>query len=859
MYFIKAGDVWATPRTEPGEPGGKAIRVAAAGIDMDAARYFYYLDEDGDISRGARGANARKSDDEHRIDDDRRQDDYWAQVETFEAEIGGELGRGHVWVLPDPVMSPRVPAAYEHQLETLRRLEHGSRSSPPLSGIVHLPTGAGKTRIALEFIARTLAAEPNHRFLWVTNAKLLVQQTMQKAVEYASMFPGGTRIAWYDGEPDFLEDENVHLTLLTAAHLRTELPYAHDKRSRHPWRRRLETGVPLTLIYDESHQLGGDVLQEELDRFYEKVINPGRTRWRVIGLSATPIPTRLQAHDLLRETVFPIRSGLKTVGVEWGMHVFHRVDNAELIQAGVLCPVNMHLDRSGVFDIPQDTLKRVIGDLRLKPPGEHARKDDVLKFAMKFDRDVIGDSAIVGFLADRLAHNLDTLGKTIVFVPSIDIANRLVAALTAHPTCVGKVAAVHNKMSELRHAVPGQAARSPAEVLSRFKARGAEPCILVNVEMLTEGFDDPQVRSVVLAKMTLSTNRFWQMIGRGTRGTKSGGTTDCFVIDPIKLTRLYDYFSGYQPTVGSRPGSAIEDDLDESTGAGALDPSVPTVSRPPLPSVVPYQISDELRRTHSDVVHAIEAFLSGAQLGEKEAIEISGHIRIASQDGAVVVRSGLGAETFETAAMLLHETLTRLRTRMQSDLDWVRRQLPEGASEDVLRFWIRKLAAIEKLGLRTEEDYMRAEMEGRVARELAIPIVMSQPTEEAATAAKPDVTTDSVGCLCAAVSNADGVLAAAEIDVSMRLICRVSGVVDNSDLRARLFSSTPSEARCFEAVAMLASLDLSLRRTLLRGLLDVAAADSFVHPQELKLIARISDGLGVSRDYFDALVDARNG
>ncbi len=63
MYYIKSGDVWATPRKKPGQPKGKAAKVAAAGIDMDYSKYLYYLDGDGDVARKERqvGGSKRKS------------------------------------------------------------------------------------------------------------------------------------------------------------------------------------------------------------------------------------------------------------------------------------------------------------------------------------------------------------------------------------------------------------------------------------------------------------------------------------------------------------------------------------------------------------------------------------------------------------------------------------------------------------------------------------------------------------------------------------------------------------------------------------------------------------------------------
>jgi hypothetical protein len=62
MYYIKKGDVWATPRKKPGMPKGKASKVADASIEMDYSKYLYYLDGDGDVARKERqvGGSKRK-------------------------------------------------------------------------------------------------------------------------------------------------------------------------------------------------------------------------------------------------------------------------------------------------------------------------------------------------------------------------------------------------------------------------------------------------------------------------------------------------------------------------------------------------------------------------------------------------------------------------------------------------------------------------------------------------------------------------------------------------------------------------------------------------------------------------------
>jgi len=62
MYYIKNGDVWATPRKKPGQPKGKAATVAAAGVEMDYSKFLYSLDGDGDVARKERqvGGSKRK-------------------------------------------------------------------------------------------------------------------------------------------------------------------------------------------------------------------------------------------------------------------------------------------------------------------------------------------------------------------------------------------------------------------------------------------------------------------------------------------------------------------------------------------------------------------------------------------------------------------------------------------------------------------------------------------------------------------------------------------------------------------------------------------------------------------------------
>jgi superfamily II DNA or RNA helicase len=62
--------------------------------------------------------------------------------------------------------------------------------------------------------------------------------------------------------------------------------------------------------------------------------------------------------------------------------------------------------------------------------------------------------------------------------------------------------------------------------------------VLVNVGTLTTGFDAPVVSRLIMGRPTTSPILFEQMIGRGLRGPKFGGTEKCTIIDIVDSFNL---------------------------------------------------------------------------------------------------------------------------------------------------------------------------------------------------------------------------------------------------------------------------------------------------------------------------------
>jgi superfamily II DNA or RNA helicase len=55
--------------------------------------------------------------------------------------------------------------------------------------------------------------------------------------------------------------------------------------------------------------------------------------------------------------------------------------------------------------------------------------------------------------------------------------------------------------------------------------------VLCNYGVLTTGFDAPRISALVIGRPTASPLLYEQMIGRGMRGPRFGGTEECLVVD----------------------------------------------------------------------------------------------------------------------------------------------------------------------------------------------------------------------------------------------------------------------------------------------------------------------------------------
>ena len=97
--------------------------------------------------------------------------------------------RGVTFTVPN--IGIAIPDLYVHQKEALNEL-----TSRPVSTILHLPTGSGKTRIALELIAAVLKQTPKTKIIWASYPTTLIRQSMTRLVQFSEKLPKNLTFCW---------------------------------------------------------------------------------------------------------------------------------------------------------------------------------------------------------------------------------------------------------------------------------------------------------------------------------------------------------------------------------------------------------------------------------------------------------------------------------------------------------------------------------------------------------------------------------------------------------------------------------------------------------------------------------------
>ena len=115
--------------------------------------------------------------------------------------------------------------------------------------------------------------------------------------------------------------------------------------------------------------------------------------------------------------------------------------------------------------------------------------------------------------------------KTIVYAVSVNHARNLKGLFDEEGVRTGLVLGAPQPQAERNRAI------------EEFKNGSLE--VLINVVVVTEGFDVPEASCIVITRPTLSLALFMQMVGRGLRSKDGGG--DCLILDLADNTKEHEF------------------------------------------------------------------------------------------------------------------------------------------------------------------------------------------------------------------------------------------------------------------------------------------------------------------------------
>jgi ATP-dependent helicase IRC3 len=402
--------------------------------------------------------------------------------------------------------SEKNPAV--HQRKALDKLRNWFDAKQPNAGtILSLPTGGGKTFVAVRFLC-TGPLSNGYKVLWLAHTHHLLVQA------FWSFGPLDTTCGC---EVGYIEKPKDRLTVRVvsgaAGHCRVKDTESNDDvviatlqsvvmaiKTNHPnFRDFLDSaGGRLVVVFDEAHHSPAPS--------YRKLIEGLRAhcpKTFVLGLTATPTYGDTHKRGWLGK-IFP-------------QGIVHQEKAEDLMKQGILARphlVPMKTDFKPKFD--ESDYRKWVGSFQDVPEAI------TTQLAKSRERNA--------FIAKTYVANKEKYGKTIIFADRWYQCVDLCEMLKERDKDIRVDWVFSYKDGDIGRA-EGEDLRS-ADHNDRAieKFRNNELDVLINIWMLSEGTDFPKLQTVFITRQTTSEIRLAQMVGRALRGTKFGGTEEAYIV-----------------------------------------------------------------------------------------------------------------------------------------------------------------------------------------------------------------------------------------------------------------------------------------------------------------------------------------
>lgn len=354
------------------------------------------------------------------------------------------------------------------------------------SGLLVMPTGSGKTFTTVNWLINSGIAN-GYKVVWLAHRQELIDQTYNEFKKQSPLLRnyGIDRLG-------IIPVSGAHFMMSQASRMDVNICSIQSIANSYGYRfiKRMlgaHGTKNLIVVVDEAHHAVSGSYKKVLDRI--TAINPYRI---LLGLTATPTRMQEQERNRLHE-IFCAKNGY-----------IYQIKLKDLLMNGYLAkPIYQRVNTNIIGEVEY---------MMTKFDQEHFEKFDELSEVMK---ERIGRSSarnqiiLKQYLDKRLQY-----GKTLIFAVNKYHAQTLyMEFMEAGVSCEYVVAGK-----------PGI-----QEIISAFKKN--KFTVLINVQILTEGSDIPDVQTVFLTRETNSDVLLMQMIGRGLRGVAAGGTKELYIVD----------------------------------------------------------------------------------------------------------------------------------------------------------------------------------------------------------------------------------------------------------------------------------------------------------------------------------------
>ncbi|KUL31451.1 hypothetical protein ADL15_22220 [Actinoplanes awajinensis subsp. mycoplanecinus] len=407
----------------------------------------------------------------------------------FPSEFAGERDLrldADMTVLGPPDLKDLHPYQ-QHLAEQIRDLVRPDAT--PDRALLFLPTGAGKTRVTVEALTRSLCE--GHivgPVLWIAQSEELCEQAVQTWATVWRQFgnqPLRLCRLWNRNEVA-AAGHNANVVVATDAKL--------DKireRDDYEWLQRAAI-----VVIDEAH---GAIAKGVTATLRWLGIDQRNTARPLLGLTATPFAGRGTDKNERLASRFLNR---------WLDNGLGEDPYGELQRQGVLAEVRHRIIQGFAYDLDSadkehfGTFGDLSKDLLKRVGGDHQRT--------------------LRLVEDIAAQPSDW--PILVFTSSV-LAAQTLSALLRVKGISSRAVSGHTPALERRRAIES--------------FRAGETRVLANCNVLTQGFDAPGVRGLYIARPTFSPNLYIQMVGRGLRGPENGGKPEC---DIVNVADTFDVF-----------------------------------------------------------------------------------------------------------------------------------------------------------------------------------------------------------------------------------------------------------------------------------------------------------------------------